>query len=523
MKKMRALFLLIGIIGTFMLVNITEAAIVFPAGETGSLSFGGYLENFSGLRMVGKEGKGKVDAFRNTFLPEFLFTFGQEAKLFASGRFVRETSYNLEDSTREKAGLAPLPDDYYDQTDFEAWELYLDTRLRSDVRLRTGKQFIIWGETDVFRLLDVINPQDSSWIGPAVLDLEETRVPIYAARLIWEASPSTNLEFVFVPMIDDQENRVDIGAPTGGRWKAAAEDGLGGPNATAYKKKVYPQMFTDLAALGYAGPATGKVAADVQTVYPERDLNQSRVGVRLSTKIGRLDLALMDYYGHNMAPAIFYEGTHKESRVETVQVAGVPTLKNVDYYIPKIRLRYKRQNIIGASFNYFDSALTRGVFKGEVAYYYKKPFNTFDPKLEVEKDVISYSLGWEKDCFMPWIHPDDPDVTVFTSLQIFQNIILGSDNNLHVGPYLYQQDKVTTTLTLKMFTGYVNDIYHPEIVAAYDVEGRNGLVRGTMTYNPPWSSKYKIDLIYVNYWGRFENMGLFREKDSAFLKLRYMW
>ncbi|MDO8785283.1 MAG: hypothetical protein Q7J12_03610, partial [Syntrophales bacterium] len=141
----------------------------------------------------------------------------------------------------------------------------------------------------------------------------------------------------------------------------------------------------------------------------------------------------------------------------------------------------------------------------------------------VEKDVISYSLGWENDCFMPWLHPDDPDVTVFVALQMFQNIILGSDDNLHVGPYLYQQDKVTTTFTLKMFTGYVNDIYHPEIVAAYDVEGRNGLVRGTMTYNPPWSSKYKIDLIYVNYWGRFENMGLFREKDSAFLKLRYMW
>ena len=523
MKKRLTLSFLIGIIEIFMLASPARAAMILPVGESGSIVFQGYMENFSALRL-GQEGKGKCAAFRNTFLPEFLFTFGQRTKLFASARFVREMGYELEDNVRADMGLDPLPDDYYNETDFEAWELFLDVRLQDDLRVRAGKQFIIWGETDVFRLLDIINPQDGSWISPGVMALEETRIPIYAARIVWEKSPFTNLEFIFVPMIDDEENRVDKSAPTGGRWKVTPEGRLGGMDSPVYKAKVYPQMMKDIKALfGTYGP--GIIEADVQTKFPESDLDQSRVGVRFTTQIGRWDISLMDYYGHNMSPTIHYDGTDREVRHKLVEDpnTGNAQYEDVNYYIPKISLRYKRQNILGLSFNYFESALTKGIIKGEFAYYHNKPYNIFADDIVTEKDTLSYSLAWEKDCFMPWIHPDDPDVTVFVSLQMFQDVILGSDKDLHVGPYLTPIDKCTTRFTLKTFTSYVHAIYKPEIIAAYDPEG-NGLVRGKIVFSPPWSSKYFVELGYVNYWGhKYEWLGLFKEKDSAFLRVRYMW
>ena len=47
--------------------------------------------------------------------------------------------------------------------------------------LRIGRQNLVWGETDVFRLLDNINPVDNSF-GGFFIDLDERRVPLNMAR-----------------------------------------------------------------------------------------------------------------------------------------------------------------------------------------------------------------------------------------------------------------------------------------------------------------------------------------------------
>src|SRR4030095_7760756 len=43
--------------------------------------------------------------------------------------------------------------------------------------LRFGRQILSWGETDVFRLLDNINPLDNSF-GGFLVPLDERRVPL---------------------------------------------------------------------------------------------------------------------------------------------------------------------------------------------------------------------------------------------------------------------------------------------------------------------------------------------------------
>ena len=47
--------------------------------------------------------------------------------------------------------------------------------------LRFGKQNLAWGETDVFRLLDQINPLDNTFGGPFE-DLDDRRIPLWMLR-----------------------------------------------------------------------------------------------------------------------------------------------------------------------------------------------------------------------------------------------------------------------------------------------------------------------------------------------------
>jgi hypothetical protein len=46
-----------------------------------------------------------------------------------------------------------------------------------------------------------------------------------------------------------------------------------------------------------------------------------------------------------------------------------------------------------------------------------------------------------------------------------------------------------------------------------------------VTYAPPWNEKITLSLIGAFYGGhnKFANLGLFSEKDSIFLKMRYQF
>lgn len=516
----RILFILsIILVGGMFLVSTSRGAMTWRVGDEGEISFGGYLENLTGYK-IGQEQAGRNCSFRNTLLPEFLFTFNRDAKLFVSGRFAKEIGYEMEDNIRADMGLSPLSDDYYDETEFEPWELYLDLTLAGRSHLRVGKQFIIWGETDVFRLLDVINPQDSSWAPPALMPLEETRLPVYAMRFIYDFSPFTNLEFVFVPMIDEDENLTDKGAPTGGRWAIHPEERV------TSQPQLYPAMGPDIGALmGQFGPGT--VIPNVTVMRPESDLDQSRVGVRFTTVVKRVTLSFADYYGHNLGPpVIHYHGTTREVRHELVEGPfGNAYYDDVNYYRPNLSVRWKRQNVLGMAMNYFDDRWTDCVFRGEVAYRHDKPYATFgEEKGAVKMDTISYCFGIDRDFFFPLIHPDDPNRTIFASFQIFQDIILGNEDDLHITGYLTDLDKVTTNFTFKINTGYCRDVYNPELIIAYDPKG-NGMVCPSFTYKPPWSERYYLETRYINYFGShsYNGLGFFREKDAVFFRLRYMW
>ncbi len=88
-----------------------------------------------------------------------------------------------------------------------------------DLFVRIGRQNLVWGETDVFRLLDNINPIDNSF-GGFFIDLDERRVPLNMLRSSYFLGDVWGMEQAFVEGYLALDNTVGFipGAPAGSPW-----------------------------------------------------------------------------------------------------------------------------------------------------------------------------------------------------------------------------------------------------------------------------------------------------------------
>lgn len=87
---------------------------------------------------------------------------------------------------------------------------------------RFGRQILAWGETDVFRLLDNINPVDNSF-GGFLIPLDERRVPLDMLRASYKVPDFSFIPFheMYVEGFAAVDNAVawDPGIPNGSPWQ----------------------------------------------------------------------------------------------------------------------------------------------------------------------------------------------------------------------------------------------------------------------------------------------------------------
>ena len=93
--------------------------------------------------------------------------------------------------------------------------------------LRVGRQNLSWGETDVFRLLDQINPLDAGF-GGFLVSLDERRVPLDMARVVYGfggVGPLSELNLEGFMVFDD---KIAAPVPTGSPWSTPNPPGVTG-------------------------------------------------------------------------------------------------------------------------------------------------------------------------------------------------------------------------------------------------------------------------------------------------------
>ncbi|MBI3783627.1 MAG: hypothetical protein HY270_09510 [Deltaproteobacteria bacterium] len=122
------------------------------------------------------------------------------------------------------------------------FQAYLEGNF-GDLFWRFGRQILSWGETDGFRLLDNINPLDSSF-GGFLISLDERRVPLDMLRttyFIGDAGPFSEMFLEMYGAVDRQVAYVP-GTQAGSPWTLPS---LGAPsNDTLSYYKTPPRNFT---------------------------------------------------------------------------------------------------------------------------------------------------------------------------------------------------------------------------------------------------------------------------------------
>jgi hypothetical protein len=214
---------------------------------------------------------------------------------------------------------------------------YLDFE-KGPVFVRVGRQILAWGETDVFRLLDNINPLDDSF-GGFLIALDERRLPIDMARGSYHFGSVGPLHDVFLEgfLADGHPVATFPGIPAGSPWEPG---GLGYPNP-AIKQE-------------WSLPAT----ADF------------RGGGRLVFNLGDVTYSLAHYYTYLDVPGIRFTIPGAVKLPGDTNPSSFPRFGNEILAVQK----FPRVPITGASLT-FPVPRFYSIVRSEVAYFAREPMN----------------------------------------------------------------------------------------------------------------------------------------------------
>jgi len=419
--------------------------------------------------------------------------WGVEVKYRIVGRFMYEAAYNVgPQELRDVRDNDKENIDNFKQA-YDLWECYGDIA-KGPVFFRIGRQNVSWGETDVFRLLDVINPLDNTY-GGIFEDLDDRRIPLWMLRGSYNFGylgpiASLTLEGFWVP----------------GNWDA----------------RVSP-----LAPAGtpYAVPlAPAPVPMTVET--PAKVMSNSRWGARLQGVLfDSVNLSVGHYKSYMDMPS---------STLNVKDTGGLLPEFSLGLYYDDIQ-------VTGAAANWWQSQVDV-VFRTEVAMFWKEsvfipeenapmvPTGLPIPGLEAlpaqghktERDIVRWMIGFDKNF---WVRKLNKTQTFFLSMQYFGQCITNYDDRIKQAVMIYPDasdyaslKEVESTFTFLMSTSYLSGQLTPQLVLAYDA-------RGAWMFQPQIGylrEPFRFLVQYSGIYGTFTNFGFFRDRDQISFVVSYL-
>lgn len=466
------------------LITILATVAISPtAFSTPSLEYGGYLREYISLnledhpdinRFTGEKlgGKGQLSMVRTTLKLEGSADFDW-AKFVAIYRSDREqhTSYlnKLEDFARDSS-FTPSPPapvavppglgrgflDIYDKDELR--EAYVSIPISDRVRMIFGKQQVVWGETDVIRVTDIIEGYDNRWRSIFEGENEELRKPLILANtIITFPSIDSTLQLIFRPGWDSRSAPINDQDLYGGRWA--------------------PQTYRGVDAF---------FAAPKNTNHSSGDTKDANYGFRWTSMLGQINYSLMYYRGINLDPVV--NSAFNPFGDAPTTATGAETI-------------YPMIETFGMSLNaYIAPADT--VLRGELAYVPNAPYNIrgfyspFPPLIGVlppslvpsvaqatgvpglggirEKNTLKAMIGFDKNINLRSLFKTNR--SSLWSTQIFDQWIPNwdkSDDLIEVFGHGAPRKEHWTVLTSTLFLSYRHDRLNPSATLVYDVSSKD--------------------------------------------------
>ncbi len=371
--------------------------------------------------------------------------------------------------------------EFNDDLDFLR-EIYLNATITYDsgneLGFRIGRQQVVWGRTDLFRVLDVINPVDYSRHN-IYDELEDIRIPMGIFNMEYRmgaTGPFTDLNLQAIWKFEDFRPS-NLGQ--GGEPYVM----LGAGNFFRAMKNCWDNGCTlwnfPEAGLSVDFP-TGSLGIR-QANVPDFSDGQD-FGVRLEGVIKGVGFSLNALRYTSQLPVL--RGGIPSDNPFTPEVES-----QFHPYALSFDIDFPRLTMIGGSADFYVEPL-KSAIRVEVSHTSGEEFvNTLEERLFSESDVLRWVVGIDRPTFIPFLNKRR---AFLLSFQIFgQHLLDHQLQNVNkqgvptLTPVGMVDWKDNYTMTFLIQGGYLNDRLTPQIIMAYDVEAGSG------TFAP--SLDWKID------------------------------
>lgn len=475
--------------------------------DTDFASFHGFLRQRASMNLDDPPEVAGDNAFDVSMLRS---TFYGELNLFAAD-WLSFTFIGRADGELMPSYLSELEDasgvdmqDYY--SGFELREAYADVLLGDRVKLRLGRQQVVWGKTDFFRGTDLIHGFDFTWRSFLEPENELVRKPLILGNAqIQVPEANGSLQLIFRPGWDDHDmigNTYDL---RGGRWANQPNKGF--------------DFLTPNPAIEFPG-------VPFNYRHPDADADDPGFGARWSGRAGGFEYSLAYLKSLNLDPV-----------VNSVFNPWVQAPENgfAEFIHPEI-------DMVGGTLNYYVAPLDI-VMRTEVAYTIGQPYNVGTEFLGgalpgfngiKEKDTMQLMFGFDR--VFSWVQ----DVfgasrPGFFSAQLFDKWVVNweeADDLVALAGYGAPLSRHDAILTGILGWNYLNDRINPTLAVGSGVSNGGGFVIPSVEFvlRDHWRFKLEGDVFFDDgskLPGEVEQettlFGYFANNDQLYARLTYQF
>ena len=387
-------------------------------------------------------------------------------------------------------------------TDDHRWlrEIYIDATLPfsngDEMNFRIGRQQLVWGRTDLFRVLDLVNPIDFS-IQNIYEEFEDSRIPLGIFSAEWRLGATNTFDDLNFQFIWNFEKFTPHNLGQGGQPYNILQAGdLFRSLGNCWENGCTISNFaTDTPApdpLGRPGTigAFGNLATDfpAQTVGIRKvhlPSDREQFGMRMEGVFKSIGFSFNALTFYSQLPSLRagiasrnpfvadgldinaagpLAGTGFDTSGPGGALAPRPFVPAFDVYFPRIWL-------VGGSADFYVDPI-KSAFRVEFAYTDGEEFaDTSQVRLFSESSVIRWVVGWDRPTYIRMLNQNR---TFLLSAQVFgQHLIDHQRFETFGGGHIGFQDWDHNFIATFLFQGfYMNDRLQPRLIQAYDVRAQ---------------------------------------------------
>lgn len=329
-----------------------------------------------------------------------------------------------------------------------------------NLAFKLGKQQIVWGRTDLFRVLDVLNPVDYSR-NNIYDELEDIRIPMWMLEAEYQMGTTETFDDLNFSLVWNFDKFRPNSLGQGGTPYSIIDAG----SFFRGMKNCWDNGCT------VSNFALGELATDfpVGTIgirdadMPDWDISNTQVGLKVEGVYREVGFSLNALYYRSQLPSLRGGGGGAFTVLNPFTGA-----QEIAPGVPAFDIVFPRLAMFGGSLDFYVDPL-KTVFRVEGAYTKGEEFaNTLEPDLYSESDVFRWVLGADRST---WIRSINANKAILFSAQVFGQHLLDHELEQGVlGPVGMPdwEDNYIATLLIKGW--WQQDRLSPQIIFAHDFE-----------------------------------------------------